>query len=149
MSNVHTRIAMYNNLFFTFVKYWRRSLSSGDHVLWTVMSKKDEEVCLLHIVAAAAAMTTGWEMEKEKSVLPTGISAVELTDDYMGSGLMNWGWNGTSSELRQRRWSLLLCYVCDITVLLLMLVRAGRTGERPGILQQRAACGGLFFPVHK
>lgn len=73
------------------------------------------------------------------------ISAVELNGDYMGSRLMNWGWNSISSELRQTCWSLLLCYVCYITVLLLLLGHAVRTGEHPGILKQRAACGGLFF----
>lgn len=56
LEHYNTRIAMYN-IFFAFVKYWRRSLSNGDHVLWTVMSKKDEQVCLSHIVAAAAALT--------------------------------------------------------------------------------------------
>lgn len=66
-------MAMYHYLFSAFVKCWRSFLSNGDRVLWIVMSKEAEQVCLLHILAAAATQTIEWETEKGQSVLPTGI----------------------------------------------------------------------------
>lgn len=74
---------MYNNLFSAFVKYWRKFLSSGHCALWIVMSKHDEQVCILLV----ATESIEWKTERNPCNLQVFVtSVVELNYDYGEEG---------------------------------------------------------------